>query len=154
MGCLFFFVVFAGFPLLEIVVMGRVAAQIGFWDTVVLLILSAVFGSYFARHQGAIALSRIQQCLGEGRQPTVEMIDGLLIFLGGLLFVFPGFLSDILGLLLLFPLTRWLVRFFVVSGFKTRVRASGAPARESQQKDPKVTGGMDRAGAVDAEVVE
>ena len=156
MGCLLLLIIFIGLPVAEIMVIGKVAAQIGIWDTIILLILSAVFGSYLAKHQGNIVFSRIQQCLAEGRLPTLEMVDGFLVFLGGLLFVFPGFITDILGLILVFPLTRWIVRWFVITGFRARVQ--GGPSQSfkpsaqpaSQDRDQ----GFDKGKAVDAEVVE
>ena len=87
MGCLILLVLIIGFPVLEFQVISRVVAQIGFWDTFVLLFLSAVFGSYLARHQGGVVLARVQQSLKEGRLPSLEMVDGLLVFLGGVLLI-------------------------------------------------------------------
>jgi UPF0716 protein FxsA len=154
MGCLVFLVIIIGFPMAEFMVMGKVAAQIGFWDTAILLILSALFGTYLAKHQGKVVLLRIQQCVAEGRTPTLEMVDGLLIFLGGLLFVFPGFISDILGFVLIFPLTRWIVRWFVLAGMQIRVNNPHKFKRPVASSGPQRPQGMDKGLAVDAEVVE
>ena len=154
MGCLLLLIIFIGLPVAEIMVIGKVAAQIGFWDTIILLILSAVFGSYLAKHQGKVVLQRIQQCMMEGRVPTLEMVDGLLVFLGGLLFVFPGFISDILGLILVFPLTRWIVRWFVLAGLKVQVQNPRGFQRQTPPLRPKGPPGLDKGHAVDAEVVE
>ena len=154
MGCLVLLIVIIGFPMVEIMVMGKVAAQIGFWDTAILLILSAVFGTYLAKHQGKVVLLRIQQSMAEGRVPTLEMVDGFLIFLGGLLFIFPGFISDILGLILVFPLTRWIVRWFVLAGMQVRVQDAQRFKRPTPPPDLKGPREMDKGHAVDAEVVE
>lgn len=154
MGCLFLLIIIVGLPVAEIAVMNRVAAQIGFWDTLVLLVLFGVFGTYLAKHQGKVVLARIQQCLAEGRQPSVEMVDGLLIFLGGVLFVFPGFISDILGVLCVFPLTRWVIRWFVLMGFKVHTSGAPRPAPRANGRPVNKPGGIDRGHAVDAEVVE
>ncbi len=154
MGCFLLFILIVGFPVAEVMVMGKVAAQIGFLDMIVLLILSAVFGSYLAKHQGKVVISRIQQCMIEGRQPTLEMVDGLLVFLGGILFVFPGFISDILGLFLVFPVTRWAVRWFVIAGFRMKVPQSPKFQRSTASANVKPVQGMDKGHAVDAEVVE
>jgi UPF0716 protein FxsA len=134
--------------------MGKVADQIGFWDTAIFLILSGVFGIYLAKHQGNVVLSRVQQCMAEGRLPTLEMVDGLLIFLGGLLFVFPGFISDIVGLVLVFPLTRWIVRWFVLAGMQMQVKDPRRPKPSVASAGAKRPQGMDKGHAVDAEVVE
>jgi UPF0716 protein FxsA len=154
MGCLVLLVVIIGFPMAEFMVMGKVAARVGFWDTTILLVLSAVFGTYLAKHQGNAVLQRIQQCMMEGRLPTLEMVDGLLVFLGGLLFVFPGFISDILGLVLVFPLTRWIVRWLVLAGMQLRVNDPRRPQRPVPPVEPKGHQGLDKGKAVDAEVVE
>ena len=155
MGCLIFFIIFIGFPVAEFWVISKVAAHIGFWDTIILLILSAVFGSYLAKHQGNAVLVRIQRSMMEGRAPTLEMVDGVLVFLGGVLFIIPGFISDIIGFFFIFPLTRWVIRSFVVLALKARVQAMGPQARadEGGRKDAPRTG-IDHGRAVDAEVVD
>jgi UPF0716 protein FxsA len=153
MGVLLFWI-FLLFPVAEVYVLIKVGSRIGFWYTLFLLIFSAVFGSYLAKIQGKMALERIQACLAEGRMPTNEMIDGVLIFIGGLLFVFPGFISDGLGLLLIFPPTRFLVRIFFLRSVQTdlEVRSSRRPMQSpavSQEKKP-----LSREGAEDAEIVD
>jgi len=154
MGCLVLLIVIIGFPMAEFMAMGKVAAELGFGDTAILLILSALFGTYLAKHQGKVVLVRIQQCMAEGRLPTMEMVDGFLIFLGGLLFVFPGFISDILGLVLIFPLTRWIVRWFVLAGMQMQDRGGRRFKAPVPPSGPKGAQGMDKEQAVDAEVVE
>jgi UPF0716 protein FxsA len=160
MGCLLLLAILVGFPVAEFWVMGEVAAAIGFWDMIALLFLSGFFGAYLARHQGAVVLVRIQQCLAEGRSPTLEMTDAAMVFVGGLLFVVPGFISDILGLILVFPLTRWLLRAFFIAGFRFRTgsfQGARAPAPEdiaSSRATPLHSPGIDKDKAVDAEVVE
>ncbi len=154
MGCLLLLLLIIGLPMAEIAVIKLVASQIGGWDTFFLLVFSAVFGTYLAKHQGAVVLSRVQQSLTAGRAPTIEMIDGLLVFMGGLLFVFPGFVSDAMGLLLIFPFTRWLIRLIVVACFK--VKSQDSSPVQPQPSASRVDAGShkDRAGVVDAEVVE
>ena len=152
---MFFFVLllFIFFPIAEIMVLGRVAARIGIWDTLILLVFSAMFGGYLARVQGNIALQRIQRALAEGRAPTIEMIDSFLIFLGGILFIIPGFISDILGLFLIFPVTRWIIRWWVLSGIQSSFRARNA--RPPRPEAARQTSGITRRDDVsDAEIVE
>ncbi len=154
MGCLLllFFLVF--FPYAEFVVMGKVAARIGVLQTILLLFSSAVLGSSLAKHQGMVILQRIQASLAERRPPTVEMVDGLLVFLGGVLFVLPGFISDILGLILVFPLTRVLVRWFVLRGFQAHILSSGNQAVGATSPAGAPGPSINKGGAVDAEVIE
>ncbi len=154
MGCLvlLFFLVF--FPYAEFVVMGKVAARIGVFETILLLFTSAILGTSLARHQGVKILQRIQVSLTEGRPPTIEMVDGLLVFLGGVLFVLPGFISDILGLILVFPLTRFGVRWFVLRGFQAHILSSRSQAAGPVPAVPQRGPSINKGGAVDAEVIE
>ena len=142
------------FPLAEVYLLIRVGSRIGFWDTVFLLILSAILGAYLAKVQGKIALQRIQSCLMEGRLPTKEMVDGVLIFVGGILFLLPGFISDILGMLLIFPPTRFLVRELVLMRMRDRISKGEQTAvrKGKTESSPRKTVGRD--GAEDAEIIE
>jgi UPF0716 protein FxsA len=142
-----------GFPVAEAMAISKVAGEIGGWNTFFLLIFSGMFGAYLAKIQGHIVLERIQVCIREGRVPSHEMMDGLLVFLAGVLFVFPGFISDIFGLLLLFPLTRWLIRSLFLTGVK------GDQQRRSQRQSLRpeqsaVSSSFPRGNVEDAEIVE
>ena len=154
MGCLLLGIIFVAFPMAEFHVMMKVAAHIGFWHTVGLFILSAVLGTHFAKHQGLIVMTRMQACLAEGRAPTREMLDGLLVFLGGVLFVLPGFISDALGLILVFPLTRALVRMALIKGFKGKFTAAPNRAGRVDPVPRPIRANVDRGNVEDAEVVD
>ncbi len=154
MGCLLLLMVVVGLPMAEISVIRKVAAQIGGWDTFFLLIFSAVMGTYLAKHQGAMVLRRVQQCLAEGRVPTIEMVDGLLVFFGGVLFISPGFITDGLGLLLIFPLTRWLICWIILAKFQVSRQRHSEPRQQPSASRVDAHSKKDRSGVVDAEVVE
>lgn len=100
-------------PILEFAVLVKVGTKIGVLNTVFLTILISLTGAYLARLQGFLVLRRIQANFEEGRMPSDEMLDGVLILTGGLLLLFPGFITDALGLILLFPLTRSAIKFFL-----------------------------------------
>jgi UPF0716 protein FxsA len=100
------FAIFAIVPVLELYLIIRVGRVCGAWPTVLLLLATAAAGSWLARHQGVAVLRRIQEEMGQGRLPAAELLDGALILLGGVLLLFPGFLSDLLGISLLLPPTR------------------------------------------------
>ena len=154
MGCLFllFFLVF--FPYAEFMVMGKVAARVGAFHTILLLFSSAVLGVSLAKQQGIVILQQIQASLVERQPPTAVMVDGLLVFLGGALFVLPGFISDILGLILVFPLTRFAVRWGVLRGFQAHVLSSRGRAGGGASVSPRSKPAINKGGAVDAEVIE
>jgi UPF0716 protein FxsA len=94
----------------EIAAIVLVGRQIGALWTVLLLIAGSAIGGLVLRREGVRAWRAFVGAIGEGRPPHRETLDGILILLGGLLIVFPGFVSDLLGLLVLLPPTRAVVR--------------------------------------------
>ena len=97
---------FVVLPIVEITVAVQVAHHIGVLNTVGLLLLFSILGFWLARLEGFSVIRRIQEQLEHRAVPTNELIEGALVFAGGILLVVPGFVTDALGLLLLFPLTR------------------------------------------------
>lgn len=79
---------------------------IGVWPTLLLIILTGVVGSYLAKKQGLTTFYQLQRQLQTGQLPGDALLDGVCILVGGTLLLTPGFLSDILGFLLLFPTSR------------------------------------------------
>jgi UPF0716 protein FxsA len=96
--------------LAELFVAIRVADAIGVPYTILLLILSLPVGALALRSQGGAAWRRLSDAVAAGRSPGREVIDGVLILIGGLLLIVPGFISDILGICALLPPTRALLR--------------------------------------------
>ena len=107
---LFLIVLFIVVPIAELYVIVQVGQTIGIWPTLALLLADAILGSLLLRHQGRGAWLRFNQALAQRRFPGKEVVDGLLIVVGGTLLLAPGFLTDIVGLLLLIPPTRAIVR--------------------------------------------
>ncbi len=102
--------IFIVVPIAELYVIIQVGNAIGLIPTLVLLLLDALLGSMLLRHQGRAAWVRFNRALAENRLPHKEVFDGVLIIFGGALLITPGFLTDILGLFLLIPPTRAIVR--------------------------------------------
>jgi UPF0716 protein FxsA len=96
--------------LVELFVAVQVADAIGVLYTVLLLIASWPLGAWALRSQGGAAWRRLSAAVAAGRSPGREVLDGVLILIGGLLLIVPGFLSDVLGVCLLLPPTRALLR--------------------------------------------
>ena len=108
---------FAIVPLAELYLLIKIGGQIGGFNTVLLVFLTAALGAFLARLQGLRTLRHIQSSLSQGQIPAEELIDGVLILAGGILLVTPGVLTDLFALVLLFPVTRthfkrWLRRRF------------------------------------------
>lgn len=100
------FLLFALVPVAEIYVLVSVGSVIGVLPTIALVLSTALAGAYLARQQGMATLLRIRENLAQGFMPAEELLDGLLIFLAGMVLLTPGFLTDIAGLLMLLPVTR------------------------------------------------
>lgn len=100
------FLLFAVIPVAEIYVLVSVGGAIGVLPTIALVLLTALAGAHLARMQGLAVMMRIRENLAQGFMPAEELLDGLLIFLAGMTLLTPGFLTDIMGLLILLPATR------------------------------------------------
>src|SRR5215217_6908901 len=111
-------------PIAELAILIQVGQLIGIWWTIALLVVDAVLGSMLARSQGRSAWRRFNLAVQSGRPPAREVLDGVLVLFGGALLLTPGFLSDILGLFLLLPPTRAVVRRVLVRRFAGRMVAS------------------------------
>jgi UPF0716 protein FxsA len=98
-----FLVLFVGIPLVELYFLIKVGAQIGALPTIGLTILTALVGGVLVRVQGFAVLSRVRDATEHGEVPALEMLDGALLLVAGLILLLPGFFTDALGFLLLVP---------------------------------------------------
>ncbi len=114
-------VLFILLPIAEIYVIVKVGEAIGILPTLALLILDGFLGAALARSQGRAAWLRFNQALAEGRVPAREVFDGAMIIVGGAFLLAPGFITDVIGLLLLLPPTRALFRGLVSRMARRRV---------------------------------
>ena len=104
-------VIFIVVPLAELYVILRVADDVLGWPlTLALLVADSLLGSWLLRSQGRAVWNRFNEAMRAGRVPHSEVIDGVLIIFGGAFLITPGFLTDIIGLILLIPPTRAGVR--------------------------------------------
>ena len=93
-------------PIAELAVIIQVGELIGVWWTIALLVADSILGAVLMRSQGRAAWRRFNEAVGVGRVPAREVLDGALVIFGGALLLTPGFITDILGLVLLIPPTR------------------------------------------------
>jgi UPF0716 protein FxsA len=120
------FLAFLVVPLVELYVLIQVGQAIGALPTVAILLADSLLGAALMRSQGRAAWRRFLAVSRSGRVPAREVVDGALVIFGGALLLTPGFVTDILGILLLLPPTRALVRRYLVKG--VAVRMVGGPA--------------------------
>ncbi|MHC0037385.1 FxsA family protein [Pseudoneobacillus sp. C159] len=101
-----------------LLVSGRI---IGTWPTIFLIIFTGVIGSYLAKKQGLSVYRQLQQQLQMGEMPGETILDGICILVGGIFLLAPGFLTDIMGFLLLFPVTRVYFKKFMKKKFHAKI---------------------------------
>ena len=104
------FPIFVVVTLAEIYVLVSVGDAIGAWSTILLVIITALIGSTLLKQQGWSIMAKAQQSIAEGRTPALEMLEGVVILVSGVLLLTPGFITDGLGLLGLMP---WSRRYFI-----------------------------------------
>ena len=101
-----FLLVFIGLPALEVFVMIKIGAQIGALNTISLIFLTAIIGIYFAKQQGLKTIRSGVLNLYQNRIPIYEIISGASIGVAALFLIIPGFLTDIIGFIILIPISR------------------------------------------------
>ncbi len=116
---------FIAVPLIELYVIVQTAAGIGTLETIGLLLVVSVVGAWMVKAQGMAVLWRIRSKLQGGELPGRELVDGGLVLFAGALMLTPGFVTDGVGLLLLFPPTRMAIRPILVRRFRKRVSYYG-----------------------------
>jgi UPF0716 protein FxsA len=120
-------------PLAELYVILKVGDAIGAVWTIALLAADSLLGALLLRSQGRSVWRRFNAALAEGKMPHREVMDGVLVIFGGAFLITPGFITDIIGLLLLVPPTRALIRSRVVRRLGRRVAVSvGSPPGRSR----------------------
>lgn len=121
----FFLVLVVGF--VEVYLLMKVGAALGFLATVGLCVLTGVVGGSLVRIQGLRTLQQIQLEMAQGRMPAAEMISGVVLLLVGAMLVLPGFLTDALGFALLVPLLRRSVAERLAGYLESRASVAASP---------------------------
>lgn len=119
---------FVTIPLIELMLLLFVGSRIGLWPTIAIAILTGILGASLSRSQGMRAIGRYQAALAEGRLPHAEVIEGLIIFVAGVLLLTPGFLTDATGFLLLVPPIRERVSKALGGYLAGRINRAVSPA--------------------------
>ncbi|MGB5285832.1 MAG: FxsA family protein [Polyangiales bacterium] len=139
------FLLFTVVPLVELYLLIAVGRLLGPAATIGLVLLTGAVGAWFARLEGARVIRRWQEAMSRQQVPKDGVIDGLLIFIGGLMLITPGILTDFAGLSMVMPPTRRFIAGFVRSWFERQIAAgrvqvyapgyNGAPGRPQEVID-------------------
>ena len=119
---------FVVLPLVEIYIIVQVGQAIGAAWTILLLVLDSIIGVALVRREGLRAWRDLQETLAAGRAPTTSLADGALLLIGATLMVTPGFVTDAMGLFLVLPFTRPLLRGALARRLAGRVQAGPGSA--------------------------
>ncbi len=157
-------VAFLAVPILELYVILQVADVIGGWETLALLIAESLLGAWLVKREGRRTWEAFSAALDNHRAPGREVVDGALVLIGGTLLLTPGFLSDILGFLLLLPPTRPLARRLLLRlaarragrrfGMSFTVGGFGGRTRGGPGAGPGSRGGPSRTDVIEGEIVD
>lgn len=111
---LIFLILFVAAPLVELYFLIQVGSVIGALPTIALSILTAVIGGALVRMQGVAVLLRVREMLDRGDMPALELLDGAVLLVCGFALMLPGFVTDVVGFLLLIPpLRHALIRRYI-----------------------------------------
>ena len=141
-------------PLVEIYVIIQIGQVIGAWWTILLLIADSLLGSWLVKREGGRAWQALRVALQEGRMPHKELADGILILVGGLLMLTPGFVLDIVGAICILPFTRPIGRRFLSGVISRRLVGVSYPGtypgtRPGTQQRPGPDDGVVQGEVVD-----
>ncbi len=106
------FLAFTLVPFIEIYLLIKIGAQVGAFNTILIVILTGLLGASLARLEGIKTMTKVRDSLNRGELPAEEMLDAMLIFAAGVVLLTPGFITDLTGLALLVPQARfWFKRW-------------------------------------------
>lgn len=135
-------------PGAEIYFMIKVGERIGAWPTVLLIVFGAVLGILLIKSQGIATLRRVQSTLARGEAPANAVLEGVILAIGGLLLLIPGFLTDALALFTFVPpirrgLANWMIRRGTVARMSAGRPGPGpGPGFDPRQGPPRETGNI------------
>tara|TARA_B100000965_G_scaffold392086_1_gene401198 strand:- start:1362 stop:1787 length:426 start_codon:yes stop_codon:yes gene_type:complete len=108
------------FPILEIYLFIKIGSQIGAFNTILLIFLTAIIGVYYAKYEGLNTVRSGFLQIIKNETPAYEIISGAAIAFAAILLIIPGFATDFLGFLIIFPLTRKLIFGNISNKFKNK----------------------------------
>jgi len=125
-----------GIPIIEIYLFIKIGAQIGAFNTILLIFLTAIIGVAYAKHEGFNTLRSGISGIMKNEIPIYEMISGATLAFAAILLILPGFATDTLGILLVFPFTRKLfIKYFSKNYYKNKNSSEEKDFIDGEYKD-------------------
>jgi UPF0716 protein FxsA len=121
-------------PFIELYLLIEIGSVFGFFPTVFMIIFTAVLGVYLFRRQGFSTIKRFQETVNAGQVPAYEMIEGVILLIGGIFLIAPGFFTDLIGFIFLIPQLRKAIARYVIEHYLV---ASAVNAPFSQPPQPQ-----------------
>ncbi|ADQ14518.1 FxsA family protein [Halanaerobium hydrogeniformans] len=118
-------------PLIELFLLLEISSYIGVFTTIMIIVLTGVIGTVIAKTQGYMVVNNIRRKLNTGQMPTDDLIGALLILMGGVTLLTPGFLTDITGFLLILPGSRNVIAALVKKRFLKYVKENKVEVHRS-----------------------
>ena len=141
-------IAFITVPLVEMIILIEVGSLIGAIPTVALVVLTATIGLWLLKLEGIATLARVQEKLNQGQIPETELLEGIMLLVGGALLLTPGFITDAMGFTCLLPgLRRPIARWIIRQGVLKAINVSGRSFRTDQ---PSQTSGT----TIDGDFIE
>jgi len=107
-------------PIVELYLLVGLGEKIGTLNTIAVVIVTGILGASFARSQGSLIVSEIRNASAIGQIPGRELVQGAMVLAGGIMLITPGLITDLIGLSLIFPLTRQFYTNLVLAYFKKK----------------------------------
>lgn len=110
-------------PFLEILILIRMGEIFGFWKTILVIIGTGFLGALIARFEGFRAIKNFHKAIQAGEMPAEHLMDAAIVFVAGVLLAIPGLISDLIGLFLLIPWTRYLFKRWLRKKFDQMIKS-------------------------------
>lgn len=141
-------------PLAELYLFMTLGDELGFANTVAIIIITAIVGAALTKSQGRQAMLKFHEATSQGRIPAREALEGLIILLAGAVLITPGFLTDTVGFLLLVPPVRSLVAAYLGRRLKGKIRFVATGEQVPPQAPPDFEEKRPRSKLDDGNVID
>ena len=131
-------IAFIAIPLIEITLFIQVGGAIGLWSTLLIVVLTAILGTYLVRQQGLRVLGDLRGQMSQMRDPTEQLAHGAMILFSGALLLTPGFFTDAVGFALLVPMFR--SKAFEAMRAKINIQSFGPGTTPQNPRDDVIDG--------------